>query len=271
MYLIIDAYDIAVIVTGDKDFIPALQKTRLKAKRVAICSMRNSCNLHLIRPEEHARDFTPLWIDDFIDDIVVPKVSIDNENDLELIEIVKQFLVESSLKTSRELGRYLSRTRMKSYEGRSLTALEYVREAHGNVSGFFSRHGTIFKIDYIEGSIEFTLDLIGDDDDDDDENDDDDDDENDDGDDEQGQLTGSSRALQDKALGKLPAVVIPEFDEQKLRKSLSKQTVAALKEKLKDLHLPVSGHSACLMLLSHKIKNQCFFHCPHYILTFITR
>ena len=28
-----DAYDIGIIITGDKDFIPALEKVRLRAKR----------------------------------------------------------------------------------------------------------------------------------------------------------------------------------------------------------------------------------------------
>lgn len=44
-----DSYDIAVIITGDKDFIPALQKVRLKGRRTAIMSMKNSCNRELTR------------------------------------------------------------------------------------------------------------------------------------------------------------------------------------------------------------------------------
>ncbi len=44
MSAIPDAFDIAVIITGDKDFIPALQKVRQRGKRTAICSIRNSCN-----------------------------------------------------------------------------------------------------------------------------------------------------------------------------------------------------------------------------------
>ena len=44
-----DSYDIAVVITGDKDFMPAMQKTRLKAKRVALCSMQNSCHTDLIK------------------------------------------------------------------------------------------------------------------------------------------------------------------------------------------------------------------------------
>ena len=37
-----NAFDVAVLVSGDRDFIPALVRTRQKGKRVAICSMRNS-------------------------------------------------------------------------------------------------------------------------------------------------------------------------------------------------------------------------------------
>ena len=35
------ALDVAVLVSGDRDFIPALVRTRQKGKRVAIASMRN--------------------------------------------------------------------------------------------------------------------------------------------------------------------------------------------------------------------------------------
>jgi len=68
-----DCYDIAVIITGDKDFMPALVKTRLMAKRVAICSIRNSCNRDLTTANNHIRDFDVIWLDDYLDDIIVPK------------------------------------------------------------------------------------------------------------------------------------------------------------------------------------------------------
>ena len=32
-----DAYDVAVIITGDKDFMPAMQKTRLTGKLFIFC------------------------------------------------------------------------------------------------------------------------------------------------------------------------------------------------------------------------------------------
>jgi uncharacterized LabA/DUF88 family protein len=67
-----NAYDIGVIVTGDKDFIPALEKTRLLGKRVAICSIRNSVNQDLIKPEARTRDFDVIWLDEHLDELIVP-------------------------------------------------------------------------------------------------------------------------------------------------------------------------------------------------------
>jgi hypothetical protein len=73
MSAIPDAFDIAVIVTGDKDFIPALEKTRMRAKKVAICSVRSSCNKDLIKPESRVRDFDVIWLDDYVDDLLIPR------------------------------------------------------------------------------------------------------------------------------------------------------------------------------------------------------
>ena len=63
-----------MIVTGDKDFIPALQKTRQKGKRVAICSMRNSCNRALTSPDK-IRDFNMIWMDNYFSELIVPKTN----------------------------------------------------------------------------------------------------------------------------------------------------------------------------------------------------
>ena len=66
------AISFAVIVAGDKDFLPALQKTRLIGKRVAVCSMRNGCSKLLVEPEANARDFDVIWMDDYLEQLVVP-------------------------------------------------------------------------------------------------------------------------------------------------------------------------------------------------------
>ena len=39
-----DAFDVAVVLTGDKDFLPALSRTRQKGRKVALVSMRYGCN-----------------------------------------------------------------------------------------------------------------------------------------------------------------------------------------------------------------------------------
>ena len=45
-----NAYDVAILVSGDKDFIPALARIRQKGKRVALCSMHNCCSRDLVDP-----------------------------------------------------------------------------------------------------------------------------------------------------------------------------------------------------------------------------
>lgn len=60
------AYDIAILVGGDRDYIPVLKKVRQLGKRVAITSIKNSC------PKEFRdtsnplglRDFDMIWMDD---------------------------------------------------------------------------------------------------------------------------------------------------------------------------------------------------------------
>lgn len=63
----------AVVVSGDKDFIPAMQATRKKGKRVAVCSFKNSINRDLLRRDMNMKDFEIIWLDDFLDRLVVAK------------------------------------------------------------------------------------------------------------------------------------------------------------------------------------------------------
>ena len=67
-----DAFDVAVLLSGDRDFIPALLRTRQKGKRVAICSMRNSASYEFEDPAAHIKDFGVLWLDDRLGELVTP-------------------------------------------------------------------------------------------------------------------------------------------------------------------------------------------------------
>ena len=117
-----DAYDIAVIITGDKDFMPAMVKTRMTGKRVSLCSIRNSCNRDLIKPEQAVRDYDVIWLDEYLDELVVPKLSQKSDAlDARLNAIIFKFIKESTGSggsgsgssasiSSRDLGRLLQST-----------------------------------------------------------------------------------------------------------------------------------------------------------------
>jgi hypothetical protein len=69
----VNAYDVAVIIAGDRDFIPALEKIRLLSKRVAIVSMKNACSKDLAAPTGGLNDFDVIWLDNHIQDFIRPK------------------------------------------------------------------------------------------------------------------------------------------------------------------------------------------------------
>lgn len=62
------AYDIAIAVVGDRDFMPMLQSVRRLGKRVAIASIKNSCAPEFADPHDDARvkDYDIIWLDDLL-------------------------------------------------------------------------------------------------------------------------------------------------------------------------------------------------------------
>ncbi|MDI6798037.1 MAG: NYN domain-containing protein [Desulfatibacillaceae bacterium] len=64
-----NAYDIAVAVIGDRDFVPVLQKLRRLGKRVAIASVKGSCATDYEDPRDPLglKDFDTIWIGDHLD------------------------------------------------------------------------------------------------------------------------------------------------------------------------------------------------------------
>jgi hypothetical protein len=137
-----DAYDVAVIITGDKDFIPAMQKTRLLGKRVVLCSMRNSCNREMLRPEHMIRDFDPVWLDDFIEDLVVAKDS-SSGIDAQLVSTISSIIQTSADQkiSSRELGRVLM---LIELEG--ITAHQVMKRQHSSLRSFLEKCYSHFEI-----------------------------------------------------------------------------------------------------------------------------
>ena len=65
------AYEIAILVGGDRDYVPMLKKVRRLGKRVAIASIRKTCSYSLSNPKdkEGVRDFDLIWLDDYVEDV----------------------------------------------------------------------------------------------------------------------------------------------------------------------------------------------------------
>jgi cold shock CspA family protein/uncharacterized LabA/DUF88 family protein len=65
------AYDIAIVVAGDRDYLPLLQSVRRLGKRVAIVSIRGCCTPDFSDPANNARvrDTDLIWLNDIIPQI----------------------------------------------------------------------------------------------------------------------------------------------------------------------------------------------------------
>ena len=59
---------ISVVVGGDEDFLPALQKARRRGVQIALASIRGSCARELADPADRwgVRDFQMIWLDDLV-------------------------------------------------------------------------------------------------------------------------------------------------------------------------------------------------------------
>ena len=71
MAAIPSAYDIAIAVIGDQDFIPMLQQVRRLGKRVAIASIKGSCAPELADPGDASRvkDFDITWFEELLPEL----------------------------------------------------------------------------------------------------------------------------------------------------------------------------------------------------------
>jgi len=115
-----NAYDVAIILSGDKDFIPALVRTRQKGRKVGIASMHTGCN-RALHDSPHVKDYDVVWIDDLLDELIVPLSPEEVGKRVESIydrgllsaytisKVILTFLNKSPKGTvsSRDVGRYL--------------------------------------------------------------------------------------------------------------------------------------------------------------------
>ncbi|KAL7579745.1 hypothetical protein ACA910_021887 [Epithemia clementina (nom. ined.)] len=138
-----DAFDIAIILTGDKDFLPAMARTRQKGRRVALVSMRDGCN-RALKVTNGIKDFDIVWLEDHIDKLVVPKSGVRSYATISLLTfeiILKDFIKASGLEmvNSRDVGRYLQGISIGNTDLSS--ALRFL---YGGLSIFLA-HSSVFE------------------------------------------------------------------------------------------------------------------------------
>ena len=141
------AYDIAVLLSGDKDFMPALARIRQKGKRIALCSMRNCCSRDLIDPAAHVRDFDPIWMDDHLGYLIQPDpgaLAPDAQPRIasQLLKLCIEFLRDQGgCASSRDIGRHLQSCVV---DGRD--ALSQLKEQSRGLRSFFSTFPESFEM-----------------------------------------------------------------------------------------------------------------------------
>ncbi|GMI21563.1 hypothetical protein TeGR_g14838 [Tetraparma gracilis] len=151
-----ESYDVAVILTGDKDFMPAMERTRQKSKRVALASMRRGCNRALQAPSNHIRDFDIIWLDEpsALERIVQPdenaqvrhRVGYASEGLvlLAIARFVERVVEETSgTASSRDVGRFLKGIKVGTVAEEDL--LQQVKNK-GGLRTFLSR-ADVFDIE----------------------------------------------------------------------------------------------------------------------------
>eukprot|EP00522_Entomoneis_paludosa_P008017 CAMPEP_0172450634 /NCGR_PEP_ID=MMETSP1065-20121228/8898_1 /TAXON_ID=265537 /ORGANISM="Amphiprora paludosa, Strain CCMP125" /LENGTH=739 /DNA_ID=CAMNT_0013202431 /DNA_START=169 /DNA_END=2388 /DNA_ORIENTATION=+ len=143
-----NAYDIAILFTGDKDFLPALVRTRQKGRKVALVSMRSSCN-QALRDANGIKDYDVIWFEDHLDDILVPKPvaeqTLEEKVSVFLVaKVLRDFIKNSGFEmvSSRDVGRYLQCLNVGTE-----TLLHVVRTHYGGIGSFIGICKGIFGND----------------------------------------------------------------------------------------------------------------------------
>lgn len=139
-----NAFDMAVILTGDKDFVPALVRTRQKGKEVVICSMKSGCN-RVLYESPHIRDYDVVWLENCLDGFIIP-IPEEERNRLNTADYASAFTMMRVIRdyvqaapddidyvSSRDIGRYL-----KSVKIADSDMLDELKKSQGGLWTFLT-------------------------------------------------------------------------------------------------------------------------------------
>ena len=148
-----DAYDVAVLLSGDKDFLPALVRTRQKARKVALLSMRTACNRALYETP-NVLDYDVIWMEDYIERWVVEKDTVTEGISKEavvstftLLKVIYDYIKHSELEkvSSRDIGRYLKSMHIGP-SGKDASLLDQIKIFEGGLFRFLVYHKEVFDV-----------------------------------------------------------------------------------------------------------------------------
>lgn len=153
-----NAYDVAILISGDKDFMPALIRTRQKARKVGIVSKRPDCNRALYQTP-NLTDYDVIWFEDYLDRLITPKEGVSIESKMPdlsrftVIKVLYDYIERSGLPrvSSRDVGRYLKRLKI----GRSDIQSEVKRQFRG--LHLFVRETELFEIQRLDSKKDKTF------------------------------------------------------------------------------------------------------------------
>jgi hypothetical protein len=143
-----NAYDIAVLLSGDKDYMPAMVRTRQKGRRVGLVSMRRACN-RALRESSNIKDYDVIFLEDHLDEIFKLKTESEthkrtpNVSQFILMKVISDFVKMSGMPriNSRDIGKY-----MKPLMVGNRRLLEEMKQTYGGLYQFLIVSG-IFMVE----------------------------------------------------------------------------------------------------------------------------
>ena len=149
-----NAYDVAILLSGDKDFVPALVRTRQKGKQVCVSSMRAGCN-RVLYESPHIRDYDVVWLENCLDDLIVPIPEEERSRRdragyasvFTVMRVLRDFveaLPNNEWVSSRDIGTYL-----KSIQIADSNMLDELKQSHGGLRTFLmERACNLFDVQF---------------------------------------------------------------------------------------------------------------------------
>ena len=133
------ALDVAVLVSGDRDFIPALLRTRQKGKRVAVCSMRNSASAEFSDPNAHVKDFEVCWLDDHLDKLIAPiHPSLQGQRPA-MVRMLREVVVDAVAEAGGTMTLLQLRAHLAQVALGSSSAQQYISHEFSSLPAFLRR------------------------------------------------------------------------------------------------------------------------------------